>query len=233
MRIPRPTGVLLSVCLLAGGGLLIADHELGSTGRPSGLGTAIPPSVAAAEQPRPGAASTTSAPGVPVRLEVPFPSSSHPEGVTATISAHPLNGDGSLFVPDDPRELGWYGQAAAPGDESGSVIVTGHVNFVVDGRLVVGALSDLAEYGLHDVGKTLTVDLADGRRMTYRIVGGSEYSKDELAARPELRRSLFDQDASYGDPPSGRLVLVSCGGAFDDRTGNYEDNVFVFALPVT
>jgi hypothetical protein len=31
-------------------------------------------------------------------------------------------------------------------------------------------------------------------------------------------------------PP--RLALVSCGGAFDERTGNYADNIVVLAQPV-
>ena len=34
-----------------------------------------------------------------------------------------------------------------------------------------------------------------------------------------------------GRPKSGRLLLLSCGGAFDNRTGHYESNIFVYALP--
>jgi len=26
---------------------------------------------------------------------------------------------------------------------------------------------------------------------------------------------------------------VSCGGAFDNSTGNYQDNIFLYALPVS
>jgi hypothetical protein len=28
------------------------------------------------------------------------------------------------------------------------------------------------------------------------------------------------------------LLLVSCGGAFDNSTGEYEGNVFLYALPI-
>ena len=49
----------------------------------------------------------------------------------------------------------------------------------------------------------------------------------------ELRRVIYDQESTFGDGGgTGRLVLVSCGGAFDNSTGNYEDNVFLFAMPV-
>jgi hypothetical protein len=44
---------------------------------------------------------------------------------------------------------------------------------------------------------------------------------------------LFDQEHAYGqgDVKSSRLLLVTCGGVFDNRTGHYESNIFVYALP--
>jgi hypothetical protein len=76
--------------------------------------------------------------------------------------------------------------------------------------------------------------MRDHRVFTYRIVAGREYTKDQLAGNRELRTTLYDQSKVYGtsDKPSGRLLLVSCGGAFDEFTGEYEDNVFLYALPV-
>jgi hypothetical protein len=76
--------------------------------------------------------------------------------------------------------------------------------------------------------------LNDGRAMHYRIVAGREYSKDQLAGNDALRAAQYDQTKVYGPPnhPSGRLLLVSCGGAFDQYTGEYQDNVFLYLLPV-
>jgi hypothetical protein len=69
--------------------------------------------------------------------------------------------------------------------------------------------------------------------LTYVITGGVQYDKDQLAADPGLRRQIFDQENAFGTGAgTGRLVLVSCGGAFDNSTGHYEDNVFLFAMPV-
>jgi hypothetical protein len=237
MRIPRLAGLLVSAALLVSGAAVIADREFGTTGSSDRLGTAAVPSAAAARAPRSPAEAASSppgAPGVPVRVEIPIATTDHPTGVTAPVSSHPLMASGALFVPPDPHELSWSNVDAAPGAAHGSAIITGHVNYVIQGRLVVGALSDLAEYGSRGVGRILTVDLADGRRLRYRIVGGASYSKDELAVRPDLRQTLFDQDSAFGATrPSGRLVLVSCGGPYDNSTGSYRDNVFVFALPVS
>ncbi len=227
----------VSALLLACGlGLLVDDLSSGSApqrslaqGASPAAGHRVAAPAGAAELP-PGA----HRPGVPVVLRIPIPSTNHPGGVVASVSADPLTEDGDLFVPEDPRAVSWARDDAAPGAGQGTAILTGHVNYVVDGELVVGALSDLAEYAVTAVGSTFTVVLADGRELVYRITGGEQYDKDQLAARPELRQDLYDQEGRYGaGPGSGRLVLVSCGGEFDPETGVYEDNVFLYALPVS
>jgi hypothetical protein len=71
--------------------------------------------------------------------------------------------------------------------------------------------------------------------MRYQIQAGREYDKDQLASDPALRADLYDQTKQFGakgKPPTSRLLLVSCGGAFDNASGEYEDNVFLYALPV-
>jgi hypothetical protein len=174
-----------------------------------------------------------SRPGVPVAITIPFASPTHPDGVRAPITAHDLNPDGTLYVPSDPRAISWARQDAMPGAAQGTAILTSHINYVINGQLVIGALSDLAWYSQHAIGKQLSLRFADGRSMSYRIVAGREYSKDQLANNPQLRKELYDQTSVYGPPgrPSGRLLLVSCGGAFDAYTGEYEDNVFLYLLP--
>ena len=172
-------------------------------------------------------------PGVPVAIDIPIPSPAHPGGVHARVTSNDLNPDGSLFVPSDPRTISWANEDAQPGSSHGTAILTSHINFVINGQLVVGALSDLAWYAQHAVGKQITLRLKDHRVMHYRIVAGREYSKDQLAGNDALRAELYDQSKVYGPPrhPSGRLLLVSCGGAFDQFTGEYEDNVFLYLLP--
>ena len=175
--------------------------------------------------------SATHRAGVPVSIDIPIRSTNHPKGLHAVITAHGLNADRTLFVPADPTRVAWASQDAAPGSARGTAILVSHVNYVINGRTVAGAFADLAEYADHAIGKIISVHLADGRTLRYRIRNGVEYSKDELAGHPQLRRVLYDQSQSYG-AGTGRLLLVSCGGNFDPYTGEYEDNVFVYAWPV-
>ncbi|MDT4940348.1 MAG: hypothetical protein QOJ34_437, partial [Pseudonocardiales bacterium] len=214
----------------------IAGHSSSSTPSehaPAGL-AGLPPAARAAVAAASHRQETrTFHPGVPVVIDIPIPSPAHPSGVHTRITANDLNQDGTLYVPSDPRTVSWAREDAAPGSSHGTTILTSHVNFVINGQLVVGALSDLAWYAQHAIGKQLSLKMADGRMMRYRIVAGREYSKEQLANDPQLRVELYDQSKVYGPPstPSGRLLLVSCGGAFDEYTGEYEDNVFLYLLP--
>jgi hypothetical protein len=236
---PRRIFGLVAVLLLATGLWLIGDHSFGQTEPEVRVSTGVP--VEAAALPSESSAGTSASveqspptipdrSGTPVRIVIPFASRNHPQGVTADISADSLLPNGELFVPEDPRKVSWSREDAAPGAPQGTAILTAHIDYAG----VTGAFSDLAEYAHNHVGKNFTVLLADGRQLTYRITGGAEYNKDQLAAHPELRQQLYDQTSAFGPAPgTGRLLLVSCGGAFDNSTGNYEDNVFLFAMPVT
>jgi len=158
--------------------------------------------------------------GVPVSLIV----ADH--RVKAPVSANRLNADGSLHVPLDPRAVSWASQDAAPGSTYGTIILVAHINY----GGVDGAFSDLADYRK---GQIVTVVLADGRRMKYAVAAKPiEVNKDQVGPR---RQELFDQTHAYGlpgRPKTGRLLLLSCGGLFDNRTGHYESNIFVYALPL-
>jgi len=143
-----------------------------------------------------------------------------------SVTSDRLNANGSLFVPKDPRVVSWSSQDVAPGSGFGTIILVAHINY----GGVAGAFADLADYRK---GQLITVVLADGRRMKYAVAAEPiEVNKDKVGPR---RQELFDQTQSYSLPgraKSSRLLLLSCGGAFDNRTGHYESNIFVYALPV-
>jgi len=46
----------------------------------------------------------------------------------APVSANALNADGSLYVPPDPRTVGWSSQDMAPGSSHGTIILVSHAN---------------------------------------------------------------------------------------------------------
>ena len=237
---------------------MVLNARVGKTGgEPQLASGGLPPEVAGTTTTAPGSGSGQSSssssnssslaavtqtvtvhPGprlVPIAVDIPFVSAHYPDGLHATVTSHPLNADGALFVPDDPKTVSWANQDASPSDTRGTVILTSHVNFVIDGKLVIGAFADLAEYARTSVGKRFTLTMSNGKSMTYQVVAGTEYTKDQLANDPALRKQLYDQSKQYGapgTPRTSRLLLVSCGGAFDNASGEYEDNVFLYALPV-
>jgi hypothetical protein len=232
--------ITASLGLIVAGGVTVLRFAAGPPSAAAEHPVSLPTSTVAPAPVSPAAthSSTSTAPApkprVPVAIDIPVAGANHPNGVRAKVTAHPLNADRTLYVPPDPTEVAWASEDAMPGSARGTAILVSHVNFVVAGRTVAGAFADLAEYARTAVGKTLTVTLADHRTLAYRIVAGREYAKQQLGEDPQLRRTLYDQSAVYGSSahPSGRLLLVSCGGDFDPTTGSYEDNVFLYALPM-
>jgi hypothetical protein len=238
---------LASTVLLVAGGILAVRSSATDRSGPDAGRSALPSDIrgrtSSASTPASVSTSTpdqrssppVATPVIPVAIDIPISSTHYPQGVHARVMSHPLNADNSLYVPADPEVLNWASNDAAPGADHGTAIITGHVNYVIDGHLVIGALADLGEYAKSSIGSIITVHAKSGPTLRYRIIAGREYSKDELAGSPSLRTSLYNQTAVYGPDshPTGRLLLVSCGGAFDPATGEYEDNVFLYALPVS
>lgn len=154
------------------------------------------------------ATSVTSSVGSPViRLRLPGGRSAPVVPVTVEV--------GALAVPADPSVLGWWATGARPGSGVGSVVVDGHVDSARTGLGVFARLRTL------DVGQQVALTDSTGRVFTYRITGRRSYPKATLA----------DADVVDQTVPE-RLVMVTCGGAFDRSTRHYADNVVVYAVPI-
>jgi LPXTG-site transpeptidase (sortase) family protein len=118
--------------------------------------------------------------------------------------------EGGMEVPG-VREVGWYEFGSRPGDP-GSAVLAAHIAYDgVDG--VFRHLADLAP------GDAITVSFADGAVRTFAVTELAQYDKSGLPA-----------DIWSREGPE-RLVLVTCGGEFDDATDSYEDNVVAYASP--
>lgn len=146
------------------------------------------------------------APTPPVRLELPGMRLSAPV-IPVAVAA------GALTVPEDPDVLGWWAAGALPGAGRGSVVIDGHVDSARHGPGAFAQLGELAP------GDPVLVTGASGETRRYRVTGRRQFPKAELAA------DVFSQDVQE------RLVLITCGGAFDLQRRRYADNVVVFALP--
>ncbi len=166
--------------------------------------TAPPPTVPPVTYPTapPATASSTV---VPTSLVVPS------IDVDAPIDSVGIaSGTNEIEVPPIDR-VGWYRFAASPGG-SGSAVLLGHV----DGEGREGVFFRL---GSLEPGAPVQVGFADGTTRAFTVVGRDQFAKASLPA------DLF----SRGGP--SRLVLITCGGSFDESTGHYRDNIVVVAEP--
>jgi sortase (surface protein transpeptidase) len=151
----------------------------------------------------------TATPDRPVMLALPS------VGVMAPVIAVGVS-EGNLEVPDDPAQVGWWISSAEAGADTGSVIIDGHVDTASGGP---GALYRMG-IGKLQPGDTVVLTTVLGRKVNYRIYAQSVYLK-----AAGLPADIF---AASREP---RLVLITCGGAFDSAGRTYTDNVVVFARP--
>jgi hypothetical protein len=134
-------------------------------------------------------------------------------GVRANIMTLGTNSDGTVQVPplDQALLAGWYEPGPSPGEPGNSVIV-GHVDSAAIGPAVFFSLGALQP------GDTVSVERADGRTATFRVDSVASYPKD-----------AFPTEQVYGPSDRPGLRVITCGGQFDEATGDYPDNVIVFA----
>ena len=119
--------------------------------------------------------------------------------------------DGSLEVPEDYDVAGWYRGGPTPG-ELGPAVVAGHVDSAAEGPAVFFRLAELQP------GAEILVDRADGTTAVFTVDRVAQYPKD-----------AFPTAEVYGDTDHPALRLITCGGSFDRASGNYRDNIVVFA----
>lgn len=137
-------------------------------------------------------------------------------GLDMTVADVGLAEDGSMEIPASAAVAGWYRFGPAPGAPSGNAVLAAHVDDPEIGLGPFARLKDLGE------GDDVTVTTAAGDPLSFTV------TRVERTSKREVDMSLvFSRD---GDP---QLVLVTCGGRFDWDTGHYEDNVVVYATPIT
>ena len=118
-----------------------------------------------------------------------------------------------LDVPPDETLVTWYQHGPSPGG-NGSALLAGHVDY--EGRAGVF-------YRLRwlDPGERFEVGYEDGSSRTFEVVGRKQFEKERLPTT-----QLFTED---GQPT---VVLITCGGEFDEGRRSYSDNLVVYATPV-
>jgi hypothetical protein len=181
-----------------------------------GLGLLLPahpdgataPALRLAPATRPVAPTTAPATALaaspPVRITIPA------LGVASDVMRLGLQDDGSLEVPPAAYPAGWYDGGPTPG-EPGPAVLAGHVDWAG----VNGVFHDI---GALRPGDRIAVAREDGTTATFAV--------DRVV---RVAKAAFPSDEVYGPTDRPELRLITCGGPFDAASGNYLDNVVVFA----
>ena len=139
----------------------------------------------------------------PVELRIPA------IGLAVSVSTLGLNFDGTVQVPTDFQQPGWFRLGPSPG-QVGSAVILGHVDSH-QGPAVFFRLRDLT------AGDQVDVLLADGLTAHFKVTSVAMYPKEQFPAREV-----------YASRGYSALQLVTCGGVFDNQTGSYLSNVVVY-----
>ena len=134
-------------------------------------------------------------------------------GVDAKVIDLGLNPDGTLEVPTNYAEAGWWTGGSQPG-ETGSAVIVGHV----DSKTDPAVFYDLR---LLKSGDLIQVADRNGRVVNFKVERLKQVPKDNFPTK-----EVYDMTSS----PT--LRLVTCGGKFNRSSGHYLDNVIVFASVV-
>lgn len=139
----------------------------------------------------------------PVALSIPAIKVSTP------LAALGLNPDGTVEVPADYDEAGWYRHGPAPGHQ-GSAVILGHVDSY-RGEAVFFRLKLLKP------GDQVDVRLGNGATVRFAVTYLATYPREQ-----------FPANFVYGDHGISALQLVTCGGDFDRASRSYLSNVVVY-----
>ena len=140
----------------------------------------------------------------PVRLSIPS------IGVDTALETLQLHTDGSLAVPSQWGEAGWYAGGVRPGS-AGPAVIAGHVDSI-NGPAVFYRLRELRP------GAVVLVRESTGATLRFVVDRSVSYPKDR-----------FPTEAVYGPTPLPELRLITCAGDFDFRAHSYLDNLVVSA----
>jgi Sortase domain len=155
-----------------------------------------------------GEAPAVAARSLPTTLRIPA------IGVSVSLSSLGLNTDGTVQVPTNYQQPGWYKLGPSPG-QMGSSVILGHVDDF-KGPAVFFKLGSLR------VGSDVEVTLADGVVADFVVKAVKTYLKVQFPAKKVYVSQGFSA-----------LQLVTCGGKFDSKTGHYLSNVVAYTSLVS
>lgn len=135
-------------------------------------------------------------------------------GVAADVRPVGMSDEVTMQVPSDIQVVGWFDRSVFPISDSGNTVFAGHRDGTSDPN---GIFRELGEVHLGDAIQVL--DLAD-RRLDYVVTSVEVLSDAEFA---QQAFEIFQMHKAH------RLILITCGGTYDEMRGGYQANVVVTA----
>lgn len=195
--------------------LVLALSACAPVPAPTGTGAPVPPPTPTAGQ--------TAATDVPVVASTPEPVRASVPPVRVRIDAAGVDMEvvpvavesgGFMELPPDPAIAGWYRFGPDPWSPDGNTVIAAHIDAP---DYPIGPFANLRDL---PTDAEITVTAADGSSAAYGVATVTYYPKQELPTE-----ALFAREGTRA------LVLITCGGNFDETTGHYDDNVVVVAAP--
>jgi LPXTG-site transpeptidase (sortase) family protein len=129
-------------------------------------------------------------------------------GVNAPVEQVGVDSTGAMGVPIQSSDTAWYKLGPPPGD-AGDAVIDGHLDWYDTSRAVFYSLKDL------NIGDLIEVQRVDGVSHHFRVTNVQSVAYNATVP------GLF---ATTGPP---RLSLITCGGKWDTRLGQYLQRVIV------
>ncbi|MBR7834657.1 class F sortase [Actinospica durhamensis] len=201
--------MVLGVGVVIAGGIEFGEHMAGAN-RNAALSAKFPTQSASdatgsgqgATSPAATASTASSAHVTPIRIRIAA------LGVDAVIQKLYLTSTGTLSVPTQTNQAGWYTGGAVPG-QPGPAVIAGHLDSM-SGAAVFYGLDRLQP------GDVIIIELSTKQTVRYAVTGTQVTLKTQ-----------FPTAEVYGPTPDAELRLVTCTGDLVD--GSYLDNLIVFA----
>lgn len=122
--------------------------------------------------------------------------------------------DGNMEAPADIHTIGWYEPGTKPGN-NGNAVMAGHV----DGLSSPGTFFNLKKL---EPGDLIHITGTDGTELTFSV---------------REKKAFLPQEAPieeiFGGSSESHLNLITCTGAFDTNSGDYEERLVVYADLIT
>lgn len=214
-RAPRLVALSLALGFLVGSSPTDQEPQAAAVLVPS---APMPvPQVSAANAPAPNAIALR----VQTRYPVPYVDSPQPVQLTipalevvADVQPVGMSDSVTMQVPSDISTIGWFDRSVLPISETGHTVLAGHRDGVSDPNGVFRNLGSAVK------GDVITVHDQSGRRMSYEVTQVAILGDQQFAQEAPW---IFRSEGAH------RLVLITCGGDFDESRGGYQANVVVVA----